>query len=357
MVPTDPTSPLRRPKQLGMKKRILYILLPLILINVGIIGTLAHRMMASANGSEVKDDTVSIPAEGDVADDGTSEEEISTLAQTPIVTVYTVKPGDTLSGIADTFNITMNTIRWANDLTSKSLIKPGDELTILPVSGVVYTVKKGDTLSGIAVKFDAKQEDILAYNDVEPSKIAPGMKLVIPEGEPLQAPAPKPVAKKPISTVTVKTVAKTSTPAVTSKTTVKEIDEDKDEESTPTSTGHTVPIHGILTQKIHDANAVDFGASTGTPVAAYKSGTVIVAKSTGYNGGYGIYIVVDHGGSCQTQYSHLSKVQVSVGDKVSEGEVIGKSGNTGHSTGPHLHFNVRNCGGNPYGKFKVGTQF
>jgi murein DD-endopeptidase MepM/ murein hydrolase activator NlpD len=149
-----------------------------------------------------------------------------------------------------------------------------------------------------------------------------------------------------------KTSEKVATPTTTTPVKVEE-----KKETTATSSSYATPVHGILTQGRHDATAVDFGVPTGTIVSSFKDGTVIVAKSSGYNGGYGSYIVINHEGSCQTQYSHLSSVKVSVGDKVSMGETIGLSGNTGRSTGPHLHFNVNNCGGNPFFKYKVGTKF
>ena len=86
-------------------------------------------------------------------------------------------------------------------------------------------------------------------------------------------------------------------------------------------------------------------------------GEVIIARGNGaYNGGYGNYIVIKHSNGTQTLYAHLSKVSVSVGDEVNTGEVIGKSGNTGRSTGPHLHFEVRGAT-NPFTKYKVGTHF
>jgi len=102
------------------------------------------------------------------------------------ISTYKVKDGDTLSGIAQKFDISVNTIRWSNDINSKDTIKPGETLTILPTSGVIYTVKSGDTLSGIAVKFNADQQDILNANDLDNAdSLKIGMKLVIPEAEPL----------------------------------------------------------------------------------------------------------------------------------------------------------------------------
>lgn len=324
--------------------RFLAITLPLILINATVANLLTNQVVSVAYADRltlVKDDSAVIGEATDATTEEVSETAIGDDTQ-PVITTYVVKPGDTLSGIAEKFGISVNTIRWANDLTAKtSKIQIGDELTILPVTGVEYTVKKGDTLSGIAHKYDVSQDDILAYNDIEANAIKVGTKLILPNAEPI-APKVAPAPKK---------VATTAAPAAKTTST------DTDADDAPTTSGYTVPVHGILTQGIHDGNAVDFGVPTGTSVVAFKSGTVIVAKSSGYNGGYGNYIVINHEGACQTQYSHLSSVKVSVGDSVSAGDLIALSGNTGRSTGPHLHFNARNCGGNPFAKFKKGTQF
>jgi murein DD-endopeptidase MepM/ murein hydrolase activator NlpD len=109
----------------------------------------------------------------------------------------------------------------------------------------------------------------------------------------------------------------------------------------PSSTRITSPygyrIHPILkTKKLH--TGIDIGASSGSAVVAFNSGTVLFS---GYNGGYGYTVIVDHGGQISTLYAHNSKLLVKVGDKVEKGQTISKVGSTGLSTGPHLHFEVR----------------
>lgn len=346
MLSTDSSSPDGKRPGHRSRAQVLALILPLLLINIGVGQSLYTQLVTttSASATQVKDDTTTLSEADQATSDQSTEEEIITdEAPDMAITTYVVKSGDTLSGIAAKFGISVNTIRWANDLTEKtSKIAIGDELVILPVSGIEYTVKKGDTLSGIASKYDVDQEDILKYNDIEKDAIKVGMDLIIPGAEPIKAATPKPVAKS-------------STPKT--PTTTKEASDDRQDQKDPSSDSYTSPVSGILTQGIHDGNAVDFGVPVGTSVRAFKSGTVIIAKAGGYNGGYGSYIVINHEGSCQTQYSHLSKVSVAVGDNVSQGETIGLSGNTGRSTGPHLHFNVRNCGGNPFTKYKIGTRF
>ena len=98
---------------------------------------------------------------------------------------------------------------------------------------------------------------------------------------------------------------------------------------------------GVKMQGLHGYNAIDIGTPVGTTLHAAASGVVIIARSSGWNGGYGSYIVISHYNGTQTVYGHLSHVFVNAGDTVTQGQVIGLTGNTGHSTGPHLHFEVR----------------
>ena len=102
------------------------------------------------------------------------------------------------------------------------------------------------------------------------------------------------------------------------------------------------------TQNIHGYNAVDLAAPTGTPIMAAADGTVIVAKSGGWNGGYGSYVVIQHGNGSQTLYAHMSKVAAYDGESVVQGQVIGYVGETGDATGPHVHFEIRDGIRNPF---------
>ena len=118
------------------------------------------------------------------------------------------------------------------------------------------------------------------------------------------------------------------------------------------------PLPGShVSQRLHGANAVDFAHPVGGTVLAAASGTVIVAKGRGsYSGGYGNYIVINHSNGVQTLYAHLSAVEVTAGQVVTQGQEIAKSGNTGKTTGPHLHFEVRGAK-NPFGRDAVNTQY
>jgi murein DD-endopeptidase MepM/ murein hydrolase activator NlpD len=143
----------------------------------------------------------------------------------------------------------------------------------------------------------------------------------------------------------VKAAPITKSTTSTSPTKTTSASKEADDEKPVSKTTFINPIPGgVLTQRIHDGNAVDFGAPIGTPVLASAAGTVLIAKGSGYNGGYGNYIVINHSNGSQTLYGHLSQVSVSVGETVSQGQKIGLSGNSGKSTGPHLHYKESNTG-------------
>jgi LysM repeat protein len=227
------------------------------------------------------------------------------------ISVYIVRRGDTLAGIAKMFNVSKNTILWANDIKNGT-IKEGQELVILPVTGVRHIVKSGDTLKSISTKYKADINDILAYNDLAANaKLKVGNEVIIPDGE-----------------ISVSATSKAASVKAAA--------------SYPSVAGYFIrPANAVKTQGIHGHNGVDFGGPIGTSIKAAASGTVTVARSGGYNGGYGSYVVISHPNGTQTLYAHMSSVGVSVGQKIGQGEYIGAIGNTGKSTGPHLHFEVR----------------
>lgn len=113
------------------------------------------------------------------------------------ISSYAVQNGDTLSGVASKFNITSSTLKWANNLDDADMIKPGQVLTILPVSGLMYTVGAGDTAESIATFYSANAAQILSFNNSEVKGLAAGMKIIIPDGVKADAPKPAPVAKAP----------------------------------------------------------------------------------------------------------------------------------------------------------------
>jgi murein DD-endopeptidase MepM/ murein hydrolase activator NlpD len=250
------------------------------------------------------------------------------LPTSDAISLYEVKKGDSLATVAKLFGVSKNTIIWANDLKSEKLT-PGDTLLILPVTGVKVTVKKGDTISTIAKKYKGDVDDIAKYNGIAPdAKLSVGDVILVPEGE---------------IAVTVVPPKKTTSSGGIASGAVSTYERLLDSYSYVTPPGFFIrPISGgRKSQGLHGHNGIDLAANIGTPVMASAAGTVIAAKSSGYNGGYGEMIIIAHAGNIQTVYGHLSRVNVSVGQTVAQGEIIGAVGNTGKSTGPHLHFEVR----------------
>ncbi|MCR4311632.1 MAG: M23 family metallopeptidase [Candidatus Taylorbacteria bacterium] len=231
------------------------------------------------------------------------------------ISLYVVREGDTLSQVAKMFGVSVNTIMWANDTTPRT-IHPGDQLIILPVSGTQHVVKSGDTLQSIAKKYKADVREIIQYNNLKENEtLAVGTNVIIPDGE----------------GVTVQTSVATG-----AKTPVRGA-------SGPNlDYYYAAPLsYYRKSQGLHGYNGVDLAAPNGTPVVASASGTVIVSKNYGWNGGYGEYVVISHPNGTQTLYSHLSGNVTYSGMQVFKGQVIGYVGSTGKSTGPHLHFEVR----------------
>lgn len=237
------------------------------------------------------------------------------------ISIYVVRPGDTLSGIASMFDVSVNTIIWANNLPRSGTVRVGQTLTILPVTGVKYTVKKGDTLASIAKAMHGNAEEIAQFNGIEGTSLAVGTEIIIPDGE----------VVAPVSTVAKSTVRSSGV------------------SSSPVSAGAYIrPVAGVRTQGVHGYNGVDIGAKVGTPIVASASGSVIISRQGGWNGGYGNYIVIEHSNGTQTLYAHNSENVVGIGEYVTQGQVIGYVGATGKATGPHLHFEIRNGPRNPF---------
>lgn len=225
---------------------------------------------------------------------------------------YKVAGGDTLSSIANKFGISVDTIRWANNLNDDNL-SAGDTLKIPPVTGIVVKVEDGDTIYTIAKKYKTDAQKIVnfPFNDfADPDTFAlvVGQSLVVPDGVMPQAPS---IAYVPQIFVN------------------------------PIGTGNFLwPSNGIITQcPVWYHNAFDIANSSEPGIMAADDGVVIYSGYDRY--GYGNHVIISHGGSLSTLYAHMTDYYVKIGDRVTKGEVIGKMGTTGRSTGPHLHFEVR----------------
>ncbi len=233
------------------------------------------------------------------------------------ISEYTVVEGDTIESVAKQFNISVDTILWANDLKRTSTIKIGQKLAILPISGVSYKIKSGDTVSEIAERFNISQRELVEFNDLQDGRLVIGDTIIIPGG-------------------TIK-----STTTGSNNGSVKNVPKSSAKDA---GTGFfSRPVNGgIKTQGIHGHNGIDIAGPIGTPILAARGGTVILVRGgSTWNGGYGNYVVVSHENGIQTLYAHMNSITVSQGQHVTTGQQVGTLGNTGQSTGPHLHFEVR----------------
>jgi len=242
------------------------------------------------------------------------------------ITKYVVQDGETVWTIARKFNITTDTVRYANKLEDENSVKPGQTLTILPVVGLVHTVSAGDSLDGIAARYKANKEMIIAQNDLYGEDLAPGMEILVPDGE-IPA-APKPVVAAPVVTAPSSSSSSSNSGGYGSNSYIPR----SGSFLFPTVVGSSGYYNG------YHSWAIDIPNSVGTPIFAADSGRITEAKY-GYNGGYGNTILIDHGAGTQTRYAHMSSLAI-IGGFVSKGQVIGYMGSTGRSTGSHLHFEI-----------------
>lgn len=228
--------------------------------------------------------------------------------------IYKVQSGDTLSGIAAKFGISLNTVFWANpELNQRSVLRVGQELIVLPISGVAHEVKDGETLGGIAASYGVDPNIIIKHNN----KISVGSTLIIPGVKQQQ-----------------------------------QIVSYQSSRGLPNLAGYfAIPTTGWNWGRLHHNNAVDIANACGAPIYASAEGLVIQVNS-GWNRGYGVDVVIEHPNGVFTRYAHLQKSAVERGQFLVQGDVLGYMGNTGNTHGPtgcHLHFEVAGAR-NPFAK-------
>ena len=223
-------------------------------------------------------------------------------------TDYIVKRGDTISGIAYKMGLkNIGTIFSANNVTNAKRIMSGTHLTIPSMDGILYTVKKEDSLDNISKKFNVPIEALLDANDLSDVEISFNTKLFIPGA---------------------------SLSIMELKKAMGEL--------------FIYPINGRLTspfgyrrdpftgrKSFH--SGIDLAAPTGTPIKVILDGVV---NLTSYSRIFGNYVIVTHPNGYQTLYGHVSAFSAKKGDRVSQGDIIAFVGNTGMSTGPHVHLSI-----------------
>ncbi len=249
---------------------------------------------------------------------------------------HTVQRGDSLFAISKEFSIKPETLLWANyDVLEDDphSLKPGQELNIPPTDGILYQWEDGDTIEKIAAEFEANADDIVTWpgNNLDLTNPTPKAEqwVMIPGGW---------RESKAITLPTISRGSGTGTSGVGSGACG----------GGPVGSGFIFPTgNHFLSGNDYFAGhlGIDLAAGEGEPVYASASGVVTLAAG-GWNGGYGNVIQIDHGNGYVTIYAHLSQINVSTCQGVGAGQVIGLAGNTGNSFGAHLHFEVRQGGGN-----------
>ena len=232
---------------------------------------------------------------------------------------YTVKAGDTLTGIASKFGVSMMTLYWANKIDSKDALHQGQVLVIPPVNGLVITVKDGDTLEAVALKYKVDPEAVIELNGLTDPTLVVGQVLILPgaKGAPIPTPKATATATKPATRTTTTKVYYTS----------------------GTWAWPVIGGNNYISQYFHYGHyGIDIAAQYGSPVVSPRAGTVIFAGWKSNGGGYQVWISL--GGGLYTQSCHLSSVLVHSGQYVAKGQQVGRVGSSGWATGPHVHFTV-----------------
>jgi murein DD-endopeptidase MepM/ murein hydrolase activator NlpD len=234
--------------------------------------------------------------------------------------VYNVQPGDTLYSIGEKFKISTDALKYVNGLTDTSILSIGQEVIVPPTAGLVHKVEAGDTLTSIAEKYEVPVQAIADFNYLlDTSRLALGTELVIPGGKVPKYVPPVIIMDTAISSVGSAGQASPNRSLCVWPTTVRYISQ------------YFSWYH----------NGVDIATPSGAmpPIISCMSGVVVRAGWDPW--GLGLHVRIDHGNGYETVYGHMSRIDVSYGESVKRGEVIGLMGSTGRSTGPHVHYMVK----------------
>lgn len=251
---------------------------------------------------------------------------------------YTTQSGDTVKKLAKKFHVSPNTIIKNNErkkLKSDG-IEPGTKLTILPVNGIAHPIAKNETIAEISKRYDVQVKEIIQTNNIEnPHLLREKQKIIIPNATDLKL---RP--KKAIVAAPKKQSFNPFSRSTEARTTGRRL-------SWPAA-GTLTSNYGWRWFRMH--NGIDIAGPIGTPIKAAKEGRVVYS---GWMGGYGYAIDIEHAGGVRTRYAHNSTLLVKPGEYVARGQHIAAMGSTGHSTGPHLHFEVHVNGSpvNPRSQF------
>jgi murein DD-endopeptidase MepM/ murein hydrolase activator NlpD len=221
---------------------------------------------------------------------------------------YVVRPGDTLSAIAERYDISLDTIVSVNAVKNARSLQPGQILKVPSMSGVLYVAKAGDTVSKVAAENQVSEERLVEANGLMSAELRAGRILFLPD-------------------------------ARLASFALREISGDLFR--MPVRGGYFTSYFGYRSDPFSGArgfhNGLDIGVDSGTPVYAGMDGIV---SETGYSTMSGNYVLLAHHSGWSSFYGHLKSVSVTGRQRVTAVTRIGYSGNTGYTTGPHLHFSV-----------------
>ena len=252
---------------------------------------------------------------------------------------HVVQSNDSLFALADRFDLEPESILWSNyDLLQDNphSLRPGMELVIPPIDGILYEWQEGDNIDGVATNLRTEPEKILNWigNDLDLINpiFKPGLLVMVPDG------------KRDFQQWIIPTISRGA--AGVSAGIYGDGACSGPFEGLYGGGGFIWPTAGhVLSGNDYWSGhlAIDIGLVIGEPIYASDSGVVVFSGWS--TGGYGYVVVIDHGTGYQTLYAHLSGVAAGCGQSVVQGQTIGYGGNTGNSTGAHLHFEVRYQGG------------
>ena len=269
--------------------------------------------------------------------------EIPTRSRQDVIE-HTVDTGDSVFGLANNYGLEPESVLWANYALlndNPDQLSPGMILNIPPTDGVLYEWQEGDTLKGVAERFEAKIEEILGWSgnrfDLTNPVVESESMVMLPGGHREFKQWIVPTIPRGRAGVSSSLYGGGTCPG--------------GYEGAYGTGGFIWPAdnHYLSGNDYWSGHlAIDIAAGTGARIYAADSGVVVFAGSA--LGGYGNMVVIDHGNGYQSLYAHLSSVGVSCGQSVLQGQYIASAGNTGYSTGPHLHFEIRYLGGfiNPW---------
>ncbi len=281
--------------------------------------TVQDQVVSAENGTAQSVAVLADQQRAATVSDGSGTVTAARAERMPIFFEYQVQEGDTVGAIATRYHIAPDYILWNNnDISDRDVLTVGTTLQIPSVEGIIHSVRYGETVSEIATRYGADPRDIVEFaaNGLQddPNSLHSDSLILVPGGKKLPAVAP---SLRP-------------TPGV----------------AAPAATDSWVwPASGPITSYFGPSHplGIDVGAPWGAPVVAARAGTVVFAGGNPCCS-YGYHVIIDHGDGYETTYAHFSSMNVVPGQHVSAGDLLGAIGETGHATGPHLHFEITRNG-------------